>query len=347
VGSGAADSDVDYITVADEVETGDARWRGCHADVWALADDAEKQRAVTLLGKPVDLANDALKRDVAVWAKWQQEIATIAAASDSADEFGKRLAAWQRRNASDEDVAASLYRTTMQADMAGQLFVRVVEAPETLPQSMRALDDGPRPSFLSLPFEEALQAFLDRQIITPEEFRALSDDARQRAFSATRLASQGLIERAYRRLLESLQSGGTLDDFARQLREDSVTLGVTPADPGYLETVYRTNVASSYGAGRYRQIRSPAVIAARPFVEYRTSRDDRVRQSHAALDGLVFRQDDPDWSRYAPPNGYQCRCVTVVRRDPGGKRVVRASDLSAQPDPGFDAPPSVELTPTE
>ena len=231
--------------------------------------------------------------------------------------------------------------------MAGQLFVRVVEAPETLPQSMRALDDGPRPSFLSLPFEEALQAFLERQIITPDEFRRLSDEARQRAFTATNLASQGLIERAYRRLQESLQSGGTLDDFARQLREDSTSLGVTEANPSYLETVYRTNVSSAYGAGRHRQTRSPAVVAARPFVEYRTARDDRVRQSHAALDRLVFRQDDPDWPRYAPPNGFNCRCVTVVRRDPGGKQVVSASDLSVRPDPGFDAPPSVELTPAE
>lgn len=216
-----------------------------------------------------------------------------------------------------------------------------------MPQSARVLDDGPRPSFLSLPFEEALQAFLDRQIISPEEFRALSDDARQRAFTATRLASEQLIARAYRRLEESLRSGSTLDEFAQALRDDAISLGVTPSDPGYVETIYRTNTASAYGAGRYRQIRSPAVMAARPFVEYRSSRDDRVRPNHAALDGLVFRQDDPAWPQYAPPNGYSCRCVTVVRRDPGGKRVTDASSLSVRPDPGFDAAPAVELVPTE
>lgn len=341
MGGGDEDCDVAYVAENDE------RWRGCHADVWALADDAERQRAVSLLGRPADLAVDALKGSVDVWARWQQEIALVIGASDTESDALLRLQDWQRRNATDEAVAGSLYRTTMQADMAGQLFVRVVEAPETLPQSMRALDDGPRPSFLSLPFEEALRAFLDRQIITPEEFRLLSDEARQRAFTATNLASQGLIERAYRRLLESLQSGGTLDDFARQMREEAVSLGVTEADPSYLETVYRTNVASAYGAGRYRQTRSPAVVAARPFVEYRTSRDDRVRKSHVELDGLVFRQDDPDWPRYAPPNGFNCRCVTVVRRDPGNKRLVRAADLTVLPDKGFDAPPSVELVPIE
>lgn len=235
----------------------------------------------------------------------------------------------------------------MQADMAGQLFVRVVEAPETLPQSMRALDDGVRPSFLSLTFEEALQAFLDKRIISPEEFRLLSDDARQRAFTATRLASDGLIRRARELLRQSLEQGSTLRDFARELAAEELSLGVTQSDPWYVETVYRTNIASSYGAGRYRQIRSPAVMAARPFVEYRSSRDDRVRANHAALDGLVFRQDDPAWPQYAPPNGFNCRCVTVVRRDPGGKRVTDASSLSVRPDPGFDAAPAVELVPTE
>jgi SPP1 gp7 family putative phage head morphogenesis protein len=347
VGSGVADSDVDYITVADEVETGDARWRGCHADIYALADDAERQRAVTLLGRPVDLAADALKRDVTVWSRWQQEIATLAAASNDDGDFQLRLAAWQQRNAADEDVAASLYRTTMQSDMAGQLFVRIVEAPETLPQSMRALDDGPRPSFLSLPFEEAIRVFLEKRLITPEEFRLLSDDARQRAFFATNLASQQLVERAYRHLLSSLENGGTLDDFASQLRDDAISLGVTPASPGYLEVVYRTNIASSYSAGRYRQVRAPAVLEARPYVEFRATMDSRTTTICESLNGLVFDQRDPSWSRLAPPNHFSCRSVIVVRRDPGGRRVTTGSDITQRPEPGFDAPPSVELVPTQ
>lgn len=254
---------------------------------------------------------------------------------------------WQRRAADDEQIAAALYRTTMQADMAGQLFVRLVEAPETVPTQSRALADQDRPSFLSLPFEEALQAFLEKRIISPDEFRLLSDDARQRAFTATRLASEGLIRRARTLIERTLRDGGTLRDFARALRAEEISLGVTESDPYYVETVYRTNVASSYGAGRYRQVRSPAVRAARPYVEYRTARDDRVRASHAALHGLVFRQDDPDWTRFAPPNGFNCRCVTVVRRDVDAKRVVSAGSLTVRPDPGFDAAPAVELVPTE
>jgi len=194
-----------------------------------------------------------------------------------------------------------------------------------------------------LPFDEAIQAFIEKQIVTPEEFRALSDEARQRAFTATRLASQGLIDRAHRRLLETLQSGGTMQDFARALREDAISLGVTPADPGYLETVYRTNVGSSYSAGRYRQMMAPTVVAARPYVQFRATMDSRTTNICSSLNGKVFAQSDPTWRHLAPINHHNCRSVMVVRRDAGGKPVTLGSEIKERPAPGFDAPPTMEL----
>lgn len=273
------------------------------------------------------------------WRAWQQEIATLIATADTPDTVQLRLQGWAERVAGSEEVAAPLYVASVQADLGGQLFVRAVEVPEAQP--MRALRDEPAPSFLRMPFEEAIAYFLARRIVTPEEFRALSDAARQRAFTATQLATDELRARAYRMLLAALREGGTQAEFAQALRSEELSLGVTPSSPGYLETVFRTNVQAAYGAGRYRQLTSPAVVAARPFVEYRTARDSRVRPSHAELDGLLFRQDDPGWSAYAPPNGFQCRCSMIARATADGRRVVTASELTARPDPGFDAPPAL------
>src|SRR6185369_6166975 len=116
--------------------------------------------------------------------------------------------------------------------------------------------------------------------------------------------------------------------------------------PAYLETVYRTNVGLAYGAGRLRQIQSDAVRAARPFVQYRTAGDNRVRESHRLLDRVVFRQDDPDWPRFMPPNGFSCRCTCVTLRESqvDKSRVYSSADVpqDAQPDPGFDAAPTGE-----
>lgn len=227
----------------------------------------------------------------------------------------------------------------MLADMGGQLFVRLVEVPESVPGSI-ALDEAPLPAFLRMPFAEAVQAFLARQIVTPEEFAQLTDAGRARSFTATRLAADGLVERVRALLADHLARGGTLEQFQAELGPD--TLGITAASPWYLETIYRTNVQMAYGAGRLRQLTSPIVIEARPFVEYRTVGDNRVRPAHAALDRVQFDQRDPSWQRYAPPNGYNCRCSVVAVREADRSRLRTSSEIQTQPDPGFDAPPTGE-----
>lgn len=218
--------------------------------------------------------------------------------------------------------------------------MRTVELPEFDPK--RALDDRPVPAFLQLTFEEALSLFLDRRMMTPEAFEALSDAEKARAFTATRLASDALRQRAFDLLGRAIADGSTMREFARALADDEVSLGITPSDTGYLANVFRTNTASAYGAGRYEQITGDVVRAARPLVQYRTSRDSRVRPNHAALEGVVFdQQNDPTWGRYAPPLGYQCRCVIVTLRElPAGATVTDSSTLTVQPDPGWNAAPT-------
>lgn len=239
----------------------------------------------------------------------------------------------------------------MMARMAGGLFVRAIEVPESLgavdeqdlarqvlPASRRVLRDG-RPSFLQLAFREAVELFLRRQIVTPEAFAAMADAERLVSFTATRLASELLIERARELVQAHLEEGGDLRSFVRGLRdaERATGLGIEPASPWYLETVYRTNVQMAYGQGRLEQLEAPAVVQARPFVQYRTAGDNRVRAEHAALRGLVFdRSQDNGWRRYAPPLGYNCRCSLVTVRegrfDPS--QVVHSSDLDARDDVG-------------
>lgn len=48
-----------------------------------------------------------------------------------------------------------------------------------------------------------------------------------------------------------------------------------------------------------------------PFLRYQTVGDGKVRHSHAMLDGLTRRVDDPIWDSVMPQNGYGCRCIVT------------------------------------
>lgn len=229
----------------------------------------------------------------------------------------------------------------MHADMGAQLMVREIEA--DVVKAKRVKLDALGSSFVDLPYDEAVALFMAKKVMTPQQFYKLSDEARARGFTATRLLTETLRQRAQDSLASIIENGGSLDDFVAAITSEQETLGVGGADIGYLDTVFRTNVLGAYGAGRYRAITSPDVMKARPFVQYRTAGDSRVRESHAAMDGLTFRTDDSSWHSIAPPNGFNCRCTVVTLAQ--SSDVSNADDLpeGAGPDEGFAGPPAMKL----
>jgi SPP1 gp7 family putative phage head morphogenesis protein len=60
----------------------------------------------------------------------------------------------------------------------------------------------------------------------------------------------------------------------------------------------------------YRLIRQADIY---PYWEYRTVGDSKVREEHAALNGVVLPANDKHWRRIYPPNGWNCRCYVVPR----------------------------------
>lgn len=68
-----------------------------------------------------------------------------------------------------------------------------------------------------------------------------------------------------------------------------------------------------------------------PNLRYDTSGDERVRESHRGLDGVVRSINDPFWDTYYPPNGWNCRCVVVQTDDP----VTPDRDADFTPPKGF------------
>lgn len=61
-----------------------------------------------------------------------------------------------------------------------------------------------------------------------------------------------------------------------------------------------------YMAERYKRYLENAED--RPYWQYVAVMDGRTRGSHAALNGKIWRWDDPVWREIWPPNDLECRC---------------------------------------
>lgn len=80
----------------------------------------------------------------------------------------------------------------------------------------------------------------------------------------------------------------------------------------YLQTEYNDAIATAQNAANY--IRQMKDIKLFPYWRYETVGDDKVRASHAALDGKVFALKDVKSRQFFPPNEHNCRCFTTALR---------------------------------
>lgn len=74
----------------------------------------------------------------------------------------------------------------------------------------------------------------------------------------------------------------------------------------YLNVEYNHAVASSQMASKWISFQN--LKEEFPNLTYRTAGDDRVRQTHAAKDGVTKPLDDIWWNTNYPPNDWGCRC---------------------------------------
>jgi SPP1 gp7 family putative phage head morphogenesis protein len=157
-----------------------------------------------------------------------------------------------------------------------------------------------------LPFDEAVAYLKAKKSITREEFDQLEREARGAAFTVTGINKLDILQHVLDSLVRATQEGGTLKEFAAGFDDVLATAGIDSLDPWRVETIFRTNVASAYGRGRWEQLTDRDVADEVWGWRYRTAGDDRVRPEHAALEGSVFKLGEGDV--YFPPWSYQCRC---------------------------------------
>ncbi|MDE9466877.1 phage head morphogenesis protein [Xenorhabdus bovienii] len=180
---------------------------------------------------------------------------------------------------------------------------------------------------IGLPPKEAIDYFQRKGYAIGFNWHNVEAQAHARAFTVAGVLKLDVLADIRSALQKSLENGNTLADFKRQLLpvlEQKGWIGkglVADAETGELhgkrltprrlDTIFTTNMQSAYMAGRYQQ--QMESVDDRPYWERVGIMDNRIRPSHAALDGFIARYDDPIWQAIYPPDGYRCRCRVRTR----------------------------------
>jgi SPP1 gp7 family putative phage head morphogenesis protein len=169
----------------------------------------------------------------------------------------------------------------------------------------------------NLPPSEAIEYFRSKRIVRRKQFDRLAEDARAAAFTVAGLYKEDLIAGFKEEIAQSLEKGAAQDKVIKRFRAILDGAGHRQLGAFHLETVFRTNMQMAYGVGRRRALEAAAEDF--PFWQYNSVGDDRVRETHQALNGLILPAGHEFWRDHFPPWQFNCRCsVTAVDREPDG-----------------------------
>ena len=190
------------------------------------------------------------------------------------------------------------------------------------------------------PFDEQV-AFLRGKVALPSRrYTDLMHAGHDRGFIVAGATATALVEDLQAAVVKIAETGGTAADFRRDFERivgEHGWTGWTGSDTAAgrawrARTIIETNLRTSHQAGRLKQMRE--VSARRPWWQYRHGvlrKPKSPRADHVALDGKVYRHDDPIWSRIYPPNDWGCTC---------GVRTLSDRDMARLGKSGGDVPPT-------
>lgn len=176
---------------------------------------------------------------------------------------------------------------------------------------------------MTLPPKRAVEYLRSKGFAITWDWEELWQDAQAQAFTVAKATRLDILQDIRDTVEKALQEGKTFAWFEKELTPvlqakgwwgkqdvtDEATGEVSQVQlgsPYRLKTIYRTNIQTAYQAGRFQEQLENADD--RPYWQYVAILDGKTRPSHRAMNGKVFRFDDPFWASFYPPNGWGCRC---------------------------------------
>lgn len=196
----------------------------------------------------------------------------------------------------------------------------------------------------ALPPTEAIRHFESKGYQIGFAWQDVWQEEHAKAFTVAKAMRVDILQDIRTAMDDAIREGTTLEAFRTRLQpllEEKGWWGkqrladpltgelktVQLGSPRRLETIFRTNMRTSYAAGKWERIER--VKAARPMLRYMAVLDDHTRDQHRAWHGTILPVDDPFWDTHYPPNGWNCRCgvMQMSRRQANA-----AGGISTRPD---------------
>ena len=159
-------------------------------------------------------------------------------------------------------------------------------------------------------FKEAAAFLKGKKALPVGIYKRLSSESRARAFTVSGYTSLVVLQEFLDCLTKAME-GTTKEQFREGMNHFLQDHGYEAIDPWHSDNIFRTNMQTAFCVGHYESMTDETVMKLRPYWRYRTAGDGHVRESHAVMEGRVYRADDPIWDIWYPPNGFRCRCMVV------------------------------------
>lgn len=199
-----------------------------------------------------------------------------------------------------------------------------------------------------VPFEEAAQLIADKPAMTRELFDDLLPELKASAFVISKVEDLDVV-RAVRDRISELPAGEDWNAIKRDVVKELSPFLNTEDDPEVAERraelLLRAHGFAAYSAANWRSLEENKDIF--PWRKYQTAQDDRVRGSHAALDGLILPADSPFWRDHTPPWEFGCRCDVVGMMDEEVQELLEDDRKKTPSEKSIYEPNSAELNALE
>ncbi|WP_336033379.1 phage minor head protein [Acinetobacter bereziniae] len=184
-----------------------------------------------------------------------------------------------------------------------------------------------QPTMLALfgqPPKKAIEYLEQKKVMPSQNWWQVQANAHDRAFVVAQMTQLDLLEDVRKSLIDAQKNGWDLKRWSEEIepkmkqrgwwgKQDVMTEGgqktVQLGSPYRLKTIYQTNMAQAYEAGRQSVMWDDNPLF--PYMMYSAILDNKTRPRHRALHGVVMRKSDPAWAAIAAKNGYNCRCTNI------------------------------------